>query len=148
VTTVLRPATLNDAPRIAEIHAASRAAAMPWIPVLHSPEEDLWFYRTIVIPKQRVSVCEVNRIIIGFSATSDGWLHHLYLHPSSFRKGVGSKLLMDAKEGNESLDLWVFQRNTSAQAFYRHHGFVEMARTDGTENEEKSPDIHMRWSQN
>ena len=34
---------------------------------------------------------------------------------------------------------------TPARAFYRHHGLVELERTDGAGNEEKAPDIRMAW---
>lgn len=147
MTTVYRQATEQDAQRIAEIHALSRATSMPWLPVVHTAAEDLWFYEHIVIPDQNVEVCEVDGTVIGFCAVSDPWLQHLYLDPSSQGKGIGSTLLASAKKGRKELNLWVFQQNVEAQAFYSKHGFIEVTRTDGAANEEKSPDIHLRWIQ-
>ena len=43
------------------------------------------------------------------------------------------------------LRLWVFERNDRARSFYAHHGFTEVERTDGSGNEEKEPDVLLRW---
>ena len=43
------------------------------------------------------------------------------------------------------LELWVFQRNTGAVAFYEAHGFAIVEATDG-DNEEQEPDFRMTWS--
>ena len=60
-------------------------------------------------------------------------------------QGIGSRLLERAKaERPDGLDLWTFQANTGARRFYERHGFVEVARTDG-DNEEGEPDIRLRW---
>jgi hypothetical protein len=40
--------------------------------------------------------------------------------------------------------LWVFVENPGAQRFYQRAGFYEVARTDGSDNEELIPDIRMR----
>ncbi len=45
-----------------------------------------------------------------------------------------------------TLDLWTFQSNIGAQRFYNRHGFLEVMRTDGAGNEERSPDIRYRWT--
>ena len=51
-----------------------------------------------------------------------------------------------AKENSpEGLELWTFQVNAPAQRFYERHGFVESFRTDGSENEEREPDIRYAW---
>ncbi len=143
---ILRIATLEDADRIAEIHRTSRASSMPWLPVVHTAEEDRWFYRNIVIPDQHIEVAEINGEVVGFCATDERWLNHLYVHPNAQGHGIGSALLKSAMKRCVELNLWVFQRNTNAQAFYTSHGFEEVTRTDGADNEEKTPDIQMRWA--
>lgn len=118
---------------------------MPWLPVVHTPEEDIWFYSNIVLPEQRVEIAELKGQIVGFSALDDQWLNHLYLDPRAQRRGIGSLLLISAMQSQIELNLWVFERNRTAQKFYSSRGFTEIARTDGSKNEEKTPDIHMRW---
>lgn len=142
----IRPGSQSDGPRICEVFRASRSAALPWLPVLHSPEEDLAFF-TGQVRDHRSWVAVHEDSVIGFAISSPGWLDHLYLHPAWQGRGIGSRLLAEAKNANpDGLDLWVFERNVPAQAFYQHHGFVEIRRTDGAGNEEKEPDVLMRWS--
>ena len=45
----------------------------------------------------------------------------------------------------DGFGLWVFEINGPARDFYGRHGFVELERTDGSANEEQSPDIKMVW---
>jgi ribosomal protein S18 acetylase RimI-like enzyme len=49
------------------------------------------------------------------------------------------------RERPRGLRLWTFASNTPAQRFYERHGFVEMDRTDGQDNEERAPDILYTW---
>ncbi|SEW42551.1 N-acetylglutamate synthase, GNAT family [Cognatiyoonia koreensis] len=142
----IRKATKQDAARIAEIHQISRETAMPWLPVLHTPAEDLWFYENLVIPDQDVEVHEIDGVITGFSATGEGWLHHLYVDPAYWKKGVGALLLLSAQARNKELYLWVFQQNQNARDFYSAHGFKEVEFTDGQANEEQMADLKMHWT--
>ena len=141
----LRQAVPDDADRLAEIHATSRATAMPWLPVVHTPAEDKWFFRHIVIPDHNVEVCEADDQIIGFIAITDTWLHHLYIDPAFAGQGIGTGLLQSAMARRKELRLWVFQRNARARAFYAKNGFSELELTDGDANEEKMPDVLMHW---
>ena len=72
---------------------------------------------------------------------------HLYVLPDFQRQGIGGRLLALAKERSpDGLTLWVFQQNTQARTFYASHGFVPERFTDGAENEEREPDVMLRWS--
>ncbi len=50
-----------------------------------------------------------------------------------------------AKAASTSLQLWTFQKNTSARRFYEARGFVVIEETDGSTNEEREPDVLYRW---
>ncbi|MEQ6247756.1 GNAT family N-acetyltransferase [Sulfitobacter sp. HNIBRBA3233] len=118
---------------------------MPWLPRIHSAGEDLWYFQNRVIPSQRVDVAVRDGRIAGFSALDKGWITHLYAAPDAWGRGAGRTLLRRAQAGHKQLDLWSFQRNAGALAFYARAGFAEVARTDGAENEEQMPDVHLRW---
>ena len=84
---------------------------------------------------------------VGFLVIGDVRVDQLYVAPEHTGQQVGSRLLELAKVRRpDGLDLWVFQSNTRAIRFYESHGFVEVERTDGAGNEERSPDIRMAWT--
>jgi ribosomal protein S18 acetylase RimI-like enzyme len=113
---------------------------LPYLPVLHTPAEDLEFFSGQVLRADTVWVAECASAIVGFCAFGNGWLNHLYVMPSVHRAGIGSELLRIALRETEALRLWVFQQNAAAIAFYESHGFRLVRMTDGSENEEQVPD--------
>lgn len=142
---MLRNAESDDAIRIAQIHRIARSEAMPWLPVIHSPEEELEFFSETVLPNEKVRVVEAEDNIAGFVSFRGIWLNHLYIHPKFWGCGFGSRLLGEAKANSSHLQLWTFQRNRTARAFYDSHRFAEVELTDGTRNEERMPDVRMVW---
>jgi GNAT superfamily N-acetyltransferase len=135
----------NDAPAIAAIHREARAKAMPWLAVVHSPEEDLAYFRDQVLPTSYIEVAWVNSAPVAFSARNDDWLDHLYVLPSAWSAGLGSALLSRAQHARPDLQLWTFRRNTAARRFYETHGFIAAEFTDGHRNEEQEPDVRYVW---
>jgi GNAT superfamily N-acetyltransferase len=138
-------ASSADAKAIAQIHRAARDQAMPWLPVLHSPKEDLWFFKNMVLPLEKVLIARVGKQAVGFISFDQGWLNHLYIAPDRWGMGLGTKLLEAARSDVSHLQLWVFQGNAMARQFYSKHGFCEREFTDGQRNEEKVPDMRMEW---
>ncbi|SFP09755.1 L-amino acid N-acyltransferase YncA [Mesorhizobium sp. NFR06] len=137
---LLRPAIGSDASAIAKMMRAS-LNTFEWMPVLHTPEEDLFFIREIVLPGRRVIVAEAGKAIVGFIAVSGEWVEQLYLDPNWTGRGIGSRLLAEATAGMPSVKLHCFQANTGARRFYERHGFRAEAFGDGSTNEEGLPDI-------
>ena len=84
--------------------------------------------------------------LTGVIAFRDGWIDQLYILPSQQKKGAGSDLLAVAQSRFPTLELWTFQKNSRARAFYERRGFIEQERTDGSRNEEREPDVRYRWS--
>ncbi len=140
----IREATIEDAPALAALFIAARAR-MPYLnPGLHNRAETRAFIYNIV-SEQTVLLAE-NGGILGFAAMESGWLHHLYVDPACQNAAAGS-LLMDTarKFMPQGFSLWVFQANLGARRFYRRHGCRLLKATDGAENEEKLPDMLLRW---
>ena len=50
---VLRSATAADADAVTAVHLASRAAAMPWLPVVHTPAETRWWVEHVLLSRYR-----------------------------------------------------------------------------------------------
>jgi chorismate mutase/GNAT superfamily N-acetyltransferase len=142
---VLRPATTGDASEIAELYLATRRAAEPAMPPqLHTPESVL-AHTTGEIVEKEVWIAEADEIL-GFATLDKAFLDSLYVGPGHQGFGIGTSLLDLAKARRpDGFALWVFASNTGARGFYRRHGLVELEHTDGSANEERSPDVRMAW---
>ena len=93
-----------------------------------------------------VWVAVVGERTVGYVRFSGDWLDDLYVDPGHPREGIGSALLGVAMSRKPAgFSLWVFEENGPARAFYRSHGLVELERTDGSANEERSPDVRVLW---
>jgi len=141
----VRPATEADLADVAEIYLGARDAA-PMPPGVHSPEEVRDWVGSWDLSARDVWVAEVDETAVGFAHLTPAWLDGLYVAPAAQRAGIGTTLLELAKAVRpDGFGLWVFEINDPARAFYRHHGFLELERTDGSGNEERAPDVKMVW---
>lgn len=117
-----------------------------WMPRIHTLKDMIQHYKENVFKDRRVVVAQVAQKIVAFMAIStDQFITALYIERSFRGMGLGAKLIERAKADMPSgIRLWTFQHNMAAQKFYKQHGFVEIARTGG-DNEEKLPDILFEW---
>ena len=145
---VIRPAEARDDDGIAVLHRTSMRKAMPWLPDLHTPEEDRAWVAQIVLPRQEVWVAEAAGLVVGVaSMDAEDMLTLLYVLPGYQGAGIGSALLETAKAARPGgFRLFAFQRNTPARNFYERRGFVAIAFGDGSGNEEGEPDVLYRWT--
>jgi len=136
----IRVAVPQDAVDIARILRAA-LSAFDWMPVLHTPDEDLAFIGNHVLPHGEVRVAEETGAVVGFIAVRDSWVNQLYLRPDATGHGLGGRLLAQATQGLDVARLYCFQANAGARRFYERHGFVAESFGDGANNEEGLPDI-------
>jgi ribosomal protein S18 acetylase RimI-like enzyme len=146
-TPVIRRADARDAPAVAELWLQSFRAALPSVSITHTDDEVRHWIRDVAIEQQETWLICVGDEIAGMMTLNDGNIDQLYLSPSRRGQGLGDLLIAHAKTRYpDGLRLWTFQVNHAAVAFYRRHGFRETARTDGSHNEEREPDIRMEWA--
>ncbi len=143
---LLRPASLVDAPIIADIYLSSRATFLAYAALAHSDAEVRLWIETQLIPGASVTVAEAGGEVAGFVATNMEepllWIDQLYVRPDSVGLGLGSKLLQHALAGiRQPVRLYTFEANAGARRFYERHGFKPLEFSDGQSNEEKCPDI-------
>lgn len=137
------PLVVADSDEVAGLIRRSRQQAMPWLPDLHTPDEDRAFFAGELVAGQGWGVRHVEGLV-GVALVRDGLLTQLYVAPGWQGTGIGSALLAEARAAAaEPLQLWVFARNTPARRFYARHGFAEVERTDGSANEEREPDLRL-----
>ncbi len=141
-----RPAGPDDAGAIADVYLASFQATYDF-PLAHSDEQVRQWIRDLILPTQEVWVAATSDgVVVGLMALTPDTLDQLYVAPGWTGHGIGSRLLALAKASRPSgLDLYTFQVNAGARRFYERHGFVEIARGDGSGNEEEQPDLRYAW---
>jgi ribosomal protein S18 acetylase RimI-like enzyme len=148
---LIRRAKSSDAAAVAELYlrarrAGSTAGTIP--PLVHSAEETRAWVPQILIGRLECWVAErESGAVAGMLVLDAEWVDHLYVDPALTRRGIGTELIEVAKrERPGGLRLWTFASNLDAQRFYRRHGFTEIERTDGSDNEEGAPDIQFAWN--
>jgi RimJ/RimL family protein N-acetyltransferase len=147
----IRPATVDDAARLAVVHVASwRRAYRGLLPDdlldgLSAAARERRWTSALAAPHARGAVLVVERDgqLLGFAsvglersgepADTDGELYAIYLDPDHWRHGVGTALHDAALDrlgelGFRTASLWVLVGNERAMAFYRRNGWRE----DGT----------------
>ena len=139
----LRPARPTDAGTVGAI-LSGFIDDTPWLPRVHTRAEDLSF-AGLLIERGWVTVAERQGRVSAFLARDGAMIHALYVAPDARKRGIGHRLLQDARAHSDRLTLWTFEANHGAQRFYERHGFVEAERTDGHGNDEGLPDIRYVW---
>ena len=138
----LRRAILDDADRIAALHAES------WRRHYRGAYSDAFLDGDVFADRQgvwgrrlREPTDESATVVAGEGADLVGFIHivfdedrrwgslvdNLHVTPSRQRCGIGSRLLAEAaslviSRGRSAIYLWVLEQNTAAQAFYRTRG--------------------------
>ena len=144
--TDLRRAQPEDAEAIADVYLSSFAATYDF-PRAHS-DDDVRRWVAEVLPRTRevwVATAAHGSIVAMMALTAD-MVDQLYVAPGWTGQGIGSRLIGLAKERRpQGLDLYTFQVNAGARRFYERHGFAAVAFGDGSENEERQPDVRYAW---
>jgi chorismate mutase/GNAT superfamily N-acetyltransferase len=144
---LIRPAVAADAPAMADVHVDCRAANVGSMPAMvHSREQTHRWMADRLAADSEGWVAERDGRVVGYLVITHDWVDDLFLAPGETGHGLGAALLDLAKaQRPEGLCLWVFESNEGARRFYRRHGLVELESTDGSGNEERSPDVRMAW---
>jgi GNAT superfamily N-acetyltransferase len=136
---VLRRATADDVEEIVAIFEPS-FALLDFLPQLHTHDEHLDFFGRLVREGEAYILGR------GFAILEGEWLTHLYVHPEEIGTGIGHALFVHATTRRpDGFRFWVFQQNERARRFYEAHGAVPAEFTDGSGNEERTPDVRYEW---
>ena len=142
----LRLATPTDVPAIVEIFNQSRATAMPWLPKLHTHDQDIAWAQEKLLTKHDVTLAIAGGKPVAFAGYIPGWLNHLYVSPASQAQGAGARLFHHVTQAlPEGFRFYVFQRNEAARRFYEARGCTLLSTGDGSGNEENEPDALYQW---
>jgi GNAT superfamily N-acetyltransferase len=121
----------------------------PWMPRVHSHNDVRTHFSTVVLNERACFVAKSKDSVCGMMALAKDQhlVTALYVGAKSRGMGIGSAFVEKAKsELQPFVELWTFQTNLLARHFYAKHGFVEVRRTNG-DNEECLPDVLLRWDE-
>jgi GNAT superfamily N-acetyltransferase len=136
---VIRRANADDVGAIAELHERS-FGTLTFLPMLHTLDEHRTHFARVVA-EQEVWVWDDGGIL-GYAGIDDSMLNYLYVEPDAIGRGIGSALYRRVVERRpDGFTFWVFQENERARRFYEAHGARAVRFTDGSGNEEKTPDV-------
>jgi GNAT superfamily N-acetyltransferase len=142
-----RPATVADAPRVADLYLASRRTFVSFAVSPRTDEEIRRWIGGVLIPRGGVTVAENEggELLAIMALSFDGersWIEQLFVAPHLVGQGIGSRLLQLALAHLQPpVRLYTFQENHGARRFYERHGFQPIAFTNGEANEERCPDV-------
>jgi GNAT superfamily N-acetyltransferase len=144
---VLRRAVAADARAAADVWLRSFAAALPTVVRPRTDDDVRDHFRDVVVPMRETWVAEASGDgIVGLMVLAGEKLSQLYLDPEWRGRGLGDRFVALAKERSPGgLTLWTFQVNKPAHRFYERHGFSAAEFTDGSDNEEREPDVRYVW---
>jgi putative acetyltransferase len=125
--------------------SSRRSSLSTFLPTLHTDDEHRAFIRDLV-HRDEVWVAEERGKIVGMAVVAGDVIGQLYVHPDAQHRGAGSALLEKVKAQHvDGFTFWVFQRNSRARRFYESHGCRVVRLTDGSENDERTPDALYEW---
>jgi GNAT superfamily N-acetyltransferase len=142
---MIRRATAADVEQIVDVFERS-FATLEFVPKIHTHEEHLG-HLAGVVGAQDVWVAEHDGRVAGFLALDGDLGTFFYVDPDAHGEGIGSALWEEATRARpEGFSFWAFQDNVKARRFYEKRGCVAVEFTDGSGNEEKTPDVLYRWT--
>jgi ribosomal protein S18 acetylase RimI-like enzyme len=150
---LVRPLAAGEAGQALDVHLSARwaAAAQGTMPPSVHPRSDYprWFAAE-VMGHREIWVAErpggPAGELVGLLVLDAAFLDQLYVRPGAQRQGIGTALLDLAKALRPAgFDLWVFEVNRPAIAFYERSGLVLVEQTSGAGNDERAPDRRYRW---
>lgn len=142
----LRPAVGTDFGAIADLYLRVRLENLGAIPPVAHDDESVRTHIATVLPAQTETwVAERDDAVVGFLVLRrPDWISQLYVDGRHASRGIGAALVEVAqRELGGTLQLWTFQANARARAFYERLGFEAVEWTDG-DNEEHTPDVRYR----
>jgi len=82
-------------------------------------------FREVIRPECQIWVGIRDDQIVAYLAMNGTYIDRMYVDPSEWRKGWGTRLIELAKKLSPSgLELHTHQQNAGARAFYEEHGFT------------------------
>jgi len=102
-------------------------------------------FREVIRVQCNIWVGTLNEQVVAYLAMKGSYIDRMYVDPSEWRKGWGTRLIVFAKSlSPDGLELHTHQENRAARTFYEKHGF-NAAKFGTSPPPESEPDVEYHW---
>ena len=143
----IRPFADDDEPAVVGVWHRSGRAAYTYLPTwqVFTLDEAARVFRDVIRPRCRLWVGTRDDDVVAYLAMKDDLVDRLYVDPSEWRGGWGTRLVVFAKRLSPTgLRLYTHQENHAARRLYERHGFT-VVRLGVSPPPESAPDVEYRW---
>jgi GNAT superfamily N-acetyltransferase len=147
VNLVIRPYQDADEAAVVGVWYRSGQATYSFLPLWQVMTLDRAgeIFREVIRPQCTVWVGRVNEQIVAYLAMKGSYIDRMYIDPSEWRRGWGTRLMAFAKSVSpDGLELHTHQENRAARRFYEQHGF-KAVRFGTSPPPESVPDVEYHW---
>ena len=143
----IRPFRDEDEPAVAAVWHRSGRAAYPYLPTWQALtlEHAREVVRDVIRVECAIWVGTRDDDIVAYLAMNGSTLDRLYVDPSEWRRGWGTRFIALAKTlSPHGLELVTHQANIAARTLYEKHGFKAVA-FGLSPPPESAPDVDYQW---
>ena len=143
----IRPFGDEDEPAVAAVWCRSVRAAYPYLPTWQALtiEHAREVVRDVIRVECAIWVGTLDDEIVAYLAMNGSTLDRLYVDPSEWRRGWGTRFIALAKTlSPHGLELVTHQANIAARSLYEKHGFKAVA-FGLSPPPESAPDVDYQW---
>ena len=143
----IRPFRDEDEPAVAAVWHRSGRAAYPYLPTWQALtlEHAREVVRDVIRVECAIWVGTLDDDIVAYLAMNGSTLDRLYVDPSEWRRGWGTRFIALAKTlSPHGLELVTHQANIAARSLYEKHGFKAVA-FGLSPPPESAPDVDYHW---
>jgi len=143
----IRPFHDADGAEVVGVWHHSGLAAYTYLPTWQAltMERAQCVFHHIIRAQCAIWVGTLNEHIVAYLAMNGSYIDRLYVDPSAWRKGWGTRFISLAKQLSPyGLELHTHQENAAAYAFYERHGF-KAVKFGISPPPESAPDVEYHW---
>jgi len=143
----IRPYQEADEAEVVQVWHRAGLAAYTYLPTWQALtlETASSIFREVIRPHCTIWVGTLDERLVAFLAMQGSYIDRLYVDPSEWRKGWGTRLVNFAKQiSPQGLELRTHVENYSGRALYERHGFVAV-KFGISPPPESAPDLEYHW---
>lgn len=143
----IRPYQDADEADVVGVWHRSGIAAYTYLPTWQafSLDQAVWVFQNIIRPGSEIWVGALDERIVAYIAMKGSFIDRLYIDPSEWRRGWGTRFVQLAKQLSPGgLELFTHQENYAARALYERYGFIAV-KYGISPPPESAPDVEYHW---